>query len=412
MAEEEREVIETEEERLLRLAREMKPVIQFPDILGPLRTLGEMITNAFRGFIEYIAEGLKKFWDLVIPTKEILPKEIFSSLTTTTPDWAKPFTNELTHYYLRQTDTLINSLVESNPYVDVRVQDEVSNKLRTFLLPTTATIVTASIAAQLAELIHPLRELRVSETVKSILTGMGLFTVNSALWGLLYSELLIQPLKYELNTLVRPWLPPQSLVDTMYFQEGITEDTWTDYYRKLGWSDSWIEAWRKARYSPPSVWLLYRLMENPNIPTEWYDKVLRYHRLDEEDRELLKEAFKWYSLKDEIYRYRDAVVSYFKKGLISKTKLVEELTNLPLSKEAVDYTVALAEFSRDIELKEDRVNAIREGFRKGKLTELEYVNMLKDEGIEEVVIESWLYLDKVKRKVELRKTVVSLAEVG
>jgi len=370
------------------------------------------ITKAFGGFITYIAEGLKKFWLAVIPAKELLPKEIFTHLTTTTPEWARPLVNDLAHYYLNQAKGVIRSVVETNPYVDTKVQEDVARRLDTILLPSISAIVVSSVAAQLAELIHPLRELRVSETVRNILAALGLYTIVSGAWNVIYTDVFLQPLKYDLNALVRPWLPPQSLVDTMLFQEGIEEREWEEYYRKLGWSDRWISAWRKARYSPPSVWLLYRLMENPNVPEEWYDKVLRYHRIDEEDREVLKEGFRWYSLKDEIYRYRDRLVYYYRKGLIPKTRFIEELDTLPLSKDVIDYVVRTAELERDIELKEDRINAVREGFRKGKLTELEYVSMLREEGIEEPVIQSWLALDKVKRRVELRKTVVSLAEVG
>ena len=412
MAERKEEIPKTPEEELLEALRERRPLIQFPDILGPLRELGKTIVDAFRGFIDYISDGLGKFWERVIPAKEVLPTEIYSSLTTTTPEWAKPLVNELTHYFISQADTVISSSIESNPYVDTRIQDQVTSKIRTFLLPSTIAIVAASVAAQLAELIHPLRELRVSETVKSILTAMGLFTINQMIWSVLYGEALIQPLKYDLNALLRPWLPPASVVDTMLFQEGIDETAWEDYYRRIEWSDFWINAWRKARYNPPSVWLLYRLMENPNIPEEWYDKVLRYHRYDVEDREVLKEAFKWYSLKDEIYRYRNTLVSWYKKGMLSKDRLISELSNLPLSEEVISWTVALADLESEMEVLEDKVNTIREGFKKGKINELEYINQLKLLGIEDRRISAWLELDKIKRKVELRKTVVSLEEVG
>jgi hypothetical protein len=198
----------------------------------------------------------------------------------------------------------------------------------------------------------------------------------------------------------------------MLFQEGIDENAWEDYYRKMGWSDFWINAWRKARYRPPSPWLVYRVIENPNVPEEWYDKVLRYHGYDAEDRKVMIEAFRWYSLKDEIYKYRDKVVYWYKKGMLSKDRLLNELSNLPLSKEVISWTVALADLEAEMEVLEDKVNTIREGFRKGKINELEYINQLKLLGIEEKRISAWLELDKIKRKVELRKTVVSLEEVG
>jgi hypothetical protein len=381
-------------------------------ILGPIQSLANAILAGLSAFRDWIADGIKKFWDKVIPVKEVLPKEIYTSLTTTTPDWAKPLVNELTHYYLAQARAVITSAVESNPYVDVRIQKDVETRISNILMPAITTLVVSSVAAQLAELIHPLRELRVSETVKNVLTAFGLYAVVDTTWRLLYGEALIQPLKYELNALIRPWLPPQPIVDQMYFQEGITEEEWEDYYRKMGWSERWIAAWRKARYRPPSVWLLYRVIENPNVPEGWYDKVLRYHALDAEDRAVMIEAFKWIAHKDEIYRYRDRVVYYYKKGLINRERLIAELEKLPLTADTIELTVELADFESEMEVLEDKVNAIREGFRKGKITELEYMNQLKSLGIEERRIAAWLELDKLKRKVELRKTVVSLGEVG
>jgi hypothetical protein len=158
--------------------------------------------------------------------------------------------------------------------------------------------------------------------------------------------------------------------------------------------------------------MLYRVFEIPNIPESWYEKVLKYHGLDEEDRTILKEGIKFISLKDEIYTYRDKLKYYYKKGLISKDKFLAYMGELPLTAEVINLTVKTAELERDMELKEDLVNSIREGFKKGKLKEDEYKSMLKDLGIDDEVISSWLQLDKVKRKVELRKTVVSLMEVG
>jgi len=389
--------------------REERPII---DLWSPLRAFAEWLLSGFERFKQWIADGIKTFWDKVIPLKEQLPRDIYSSLTTTSPEWATPLTNELVHYYINYVKSYIKSIIESSPYVDRRVDDEVVAKLASILIPSATTTVVLSIAAQLAELLHPLRELRIGETIRDIEKAMGLSEVIASVYRVLYSETIIQPLKYDLNSIVRPFLPPPNVVDTMLFQEGIDERKWEEFYRKIGWGDEWIVAWRKARYRPPSPFLLYRLMENPNIPQEWYDKVLRYHALDEEDRSILIEAFKWYSLKDEIYRYRDSLVSYYRKGVLSKTRLLEEMNNLPLSKDVVDWTVKLADFSREMELREDLINSIREGFRKGKITELEYVNQLKDLNVDEPVIYSWLALDKVKRRVELRKTVVSLEEVG
>ena len=389
--------------------REKPPVI---DLWGPLRALGELIANAFKGFIDFIAEGLAKFWMRMIPAKEILPKEIYTSLTSSSPEWTIPLINDLVHYYVREASEYISSVVETNPYIDSSVGREVEEKIKTFLLPSAIAMITLSVVSQLAELLHPLRELRVGETVRDVLRAMGVTQLVDSMFRMIYSESLLQPLKYDLNYLVRPWLPPQNIVDTMLFQEGIDEKKWEEYYRRIGWAEEWIDAWRKARYRPPSMWILYRVIENPNIPDEWYDKVLRYHGLDEEDREVLKEVFKWYSLKDEIYRYRDRVVYWYRKGMMSKERLLQELTSLPLSKEVIDYTVALADLEYEFEVLEDKVSTVREGFRKGRVSELEYVNMLRELGVGEERIAVWLELDKLKRKVELRKTVVSLAEVG
>jgi len=386
--------------------------IQWPDFGKILSDFIDRVKEAFRGFIDFIAEGIAKFWERAIPAREAIPKEIASSLTTTTPDWAKPLINELTHHYLKQVKTVTRSLIAINPYIDRNAEDAVYDKVASIIIPAASTVIATAVATQLAEIVHPLRELRVSEMTRAILEAMGVFALVNAVWNLIYMESLIQPLKYELNYVVRPWLPPQSIVDTMLFQEGIGERAWEEYYRKIGWSEEWINAWRKARHRPPSPFLLYRLMENPNIPARWYDKVLRYHGLDKEDVEILKEAFKWYALKDEIYKYRDAVVYWYRKGLINTARLYSELSALPLSKDVIEWTASLAKLHREMEIREDLISAIREGFRKGKITELEYVNQLRALDVEDPVIAGWLEVDKVKRKVELRKTVVSLEEVG
>lgn len=395
-----------------RIEQEIRGLKEGFDFKGPIESLKEKLSELFSKIRDHIADGLRAFWEKVIPAREMLPKEIYSSLTTTTPDWAKPLVNELTHYYLSQADAVINSVVESNPYVDTRYQEQIKVRLKSYLLPAAAAIITSSVAAQLAELIHPIRELRVSDTVRSILTALGLFTVVNSVWTTVYNDILVYPLKYELHALARPFLPPPEIVDTMLFQGGINEAAWEEYYKKYGWSDFWINAWRIARHRPPSAYLLYRVIENPNIPEEWYREVLREHGYKPQDIEVMIQAIKWYSLKDEIYRYRDTLVSYYKKGLINRERLINELTNLPLSREVINWVVAKADLEAEMEIIEDKVNAIREGFRKGRVTELEYINMLRQLGIEERRINAWLELDKIKRKVELRKTVVSLEEVG
>ena len=395
-----------------RVEQEIRGLKEGFDFKGPIESLKEKLAELFGKIKDHIADGLRAFWEKVIPTREVLPKEIYSSLTTTTPDWAKPLVNELTHYYLSQADAVINSVIESNPYIDARYQEQVKARLKSYLLPATAAIITGSVAAQLAELIHPVRELRVSETVRNILTALGLYTVVSSVWSTIYNDILVYPLKYELHALARPFLPPPEIVDNMLFNRAITEDDWVEYYRKYGWSDFWINAWRVARYRPPSAYILYRVIENPNIPEEWYRQVLEQHGYKPQDIELMIQAFKWYSLKDEIYSYRNALVNYYKKGLINRDRLVNELSNLPLSREVINWTVAKADLEAEMEILEDKVNAVREGFRKGKITEIEYINQLRAFGIEERRINSWLELDKIKRKVELRSTVVSLQEVG
>jgi len=279
------------------------PEIKWPDFFDIGKKLVNLLLGGFEKFRDWIADGLKAFWEKVIPVKETLTKDLSESLRTSTPDWAKPLVNDLTHYFISYTDGVVDSVVSANPYIDPKYEGAIRERLKTYLMPAATAVIAASVAAQLAELLHPLRELRVSETVKNVLNVMGLFTVTNAIWNILYSEALIQPFKYELNSMVRPWLPPSSIVDTMLFQEGIDEEKWEEYYRKIGWSEEWIKAWKKARTRPPSVFIIYRVMEWPNTPEKWIDKVLRYHAYDEEDREILKEFFRWYALRDEFERY-------------------------------------------------------------------------------------------------------------
>lgn len=204
---------------------------------------------------------------------------------------------------------------------------------------TTVLGFTLSMAVPLVagELVHPFKEMGLKQ-VSAMLYDMGGFgRIASALTLELATASYITPLRWSLNSLMRPNLPPLALFDQMLFQENIDEGTWETAHRMYGWKDTHIAAWRKTMSRVPAQRTVLSLLEDPDVDLEWIRQKIRWGGFDAKDAEQLIAYGKRRVLSDE----RKALIAQEEKdfvdGVVTEETFKGDLAELHITTGEIEY---------------------------------------------------------------------------
>jgi len=292
-----------------------------------------------------------------------------------------------------------------------------------------------------SELVHPMKSLgmgRLSALLYDI-GGFGVlaYNINSTI----VNTLTTPKLKYALNYLVRPWIPPAEDLVTFYAREAINPEDFRRYMHLQGFDDFFIDAYLAAHWVPPPIHQVYDLlrrrlidlatakdlikrldiMEEMREPlaklaylvpprvdvrrgyeygllsAEEVDDYLRKGGYSDEDAVILGKIQRRLALSAEISDLRREFEKDYVDGFIDEDTFRANLAELGFPDELIEFRVEAIKTRHEREYKREQIRIYREAFRKDLITAEDLKSFLLELGLSEEKADPIVTLEQLKK---------------
>jgi hypothetical protein len=224
------------------------------------------------------------------------------------------------------------------------------------------------------ELVHPMKQMGFPQLSAMLYDMSGFGKIASALTLELATASYITPLRWGLNMLWRPRIPPTAMADRMLLEGHIGEGDWRTIYAKWGWREGDIDAWRRSMYTKPNQRTLLTMLEDPEVPEDWIVRKLTELGLERPDvdqlvsyKRRLIEAKRLARFDSEKSKLVTNAKYDFTRGYITEEDLRNTLKSLDYTPEEVEYHVRDAREDRERKRKDMLVDNYVEAYVKGMI---------------------------------------------
>jgi hypothetical protein len=247
------------------------------------------------------------------------------------------------------------------------------------------------IASVLGELVHPLKELGLGKMSALVYDLAGWQWIMSAIIGTVAYVSLRTPLRYQFNALVRPRVPDERDLITMVTKEDIDLDVFKKVMPFYGYSDYWIGNFIKTMYREPRYFELRLMAEGVPVDMDWL--LLKSIRMQftRDDAEIMAEALKWSSLKDEVTALKSLNTALYKAGRISEDEFRANLVRMKYDPEWVEIITQLTKQQMDIEIYQTLGKAALDAFKYNMTSKEDCIEALIALGFRKEWIEAEIY---------------------
>jgi hypothetical protein len=361
-----------------------------------LKGMGEALGTALQGFMDWLLKGLGT---VATTVGSFLNERVVAPLASAVGGLKTWLTNALQGLF-QSVLSFFSSPKSPDPQDPVRSIAEVLTTVFGFTLSMALPLMAG-------ELVHPLKEMGFKQVSAMLYDMAGFGKIASALTLELATASYIMPLRWGLNMLWRPRIPPTSMADRMLFEGNIDEAGWRTIYAKWGWKEADINAWRRTMYIKPNQRTLLTMLEDPEVPEEWVLRKLSELGLEPGDRDQLVEykrrlieAKRLARLDPEKSRLITNAKSDLVKGYITEGTLRATLAELGIEADEIDYHVADALGDRLRRYKDQLLDTYRDGYVKDLVTDDELEARVREVLVDEEAADLFLqaaYIAKYRR---------------
>jgi len=205
--------------------------------------------------------------------------------------------------------------------------------------------MSAHAIAVIAENVHPLKTLGMSQIAAMIGDLSAFGRIAAATLGVYTSVALAGPMRYAVQKETRPVLPDDGLLQTLAVKQDVTLEQFREYMKYQGYSDYWIGRIEATMYREPMYRELLIMAESDVATDAWMIDKLRRSGYDRDDAPVMHRALlKRIALAQRNSYYSEAFKLY-KEGYITKEYFTRVLDELGFRPEAKHFAVRSAELA-------------------------------------------------------------------
>jgi len=194
-----------------------------------------------------------------------------------------------------------------------------------------------NVAAQAIELIHPIKNMGIVQTVTTLLDSLGIRQFAFGAYALLVAGALEKPVRQGLALRYRPEIPSTQLADTMYFQKQLTIEAWRRIYGLRGWAENYITAWYNSMWTEPSDRMIVGMVEGGEVELEWLQEKLLRRRYRPEDAARIMRYGIRKALGDEIKAMISEIGADLSAGISDIDEAEQELTDVGVKGKELEF---------------------------------------------------------------------------
>lgn len=281
---------------------------------------------------------------------------------------AAPAAEALAGAVLQPVIDMVISTMES---AGQTVPADVRSKLAGVLIPVLSLGLTLEIASDLAELIHPLKNMGLSGASHFIHDTCGFTALTESYIYPIRRSLIEQPTTYNINRLTQPNYIGPTQARVLVWKRLITPDKYADVLRVHGIREEFVPALQADVWRELSIRDLQRAYDVDTVPDDFARATIRRGGLSDPDVEVVLKSLKKRVLVKELGDIRILQRSQYKDGTITKAQYLEILQRRDVTgQDAQELINAVDAENKHDALEEDRA-LYEKKFLDGRATQAE-----------------------------------------
>lgn len=205
--------------------------------------------NAELGIFGGFAEALSKGFDKLKDGAEMSIEEIIETvLPSDSPALVEAFDPAIE----RLMNTLFSTLEFAGKEVDPKLKSDITDKIK----PMIRLVVTFEVGSWLAEWIQPMKNTGLRHVAHGLYDTVGFKALSAAYLDPVRLNLVTQPVKYNINELTTPFIPPWKDALEWYGRGHIDEAEMLSLRKKHGIEDGWDYRYTRMGTKPSSYFML------------------------------------------------------------------------------------------------------------------------------------------------------------
>ncbi len=325
----------------------------------------------------------------------------------------------ITDAFKDKIDLLVDVIFNAADPDGKKIPEEMRKRIRNGVVPILGVGTTFTVGTALAELIHPTKEMGWGRVSHMLYEVVGMKAMANAYIDPLRLNLIKQPMKYAINELTTPFIPPWKDFVEWYGRGHIDEDEMTTAMRMHGVKTEWQYRYQRMGSKPSSYFMLNAIGKegfwDPDDFRFWLsdagygafqitDELLTPYEVkyglkppSTTQIEFLLMAYNNMNIRSAIGDRRAMAKTLFAAGSISREDFEKALVKGKISKADMKEPLDLLEDLEALKYRKEYQRAYEKKYRLGRLTKAELETKLKEIGLKAEYIKARVeYLFVVK----------------
>jgi hypothetical protein len=247
------------------------------------------------------------------------------------------------------------------------------------------------------ELLAPLKQIGLGNISAIIYDLINYKTLTAAFMSVLAMVYITQPLRYYYNRAARQMIPNEMELRTLYADQQITLDEYSDNMAWHGYPDTWIADMAGIAYRPLSAFLLSSLVSAGVMADSDVDEMVRLSGYGPETGVIIKEYVTRSKTTAAKALSSSTAVSAYKVGLDDETAFRNNLADLGYDQAESDRLVVSAELEYSYNYRSDLLSFYTDAYHRNDIEEPELRSDLASLGVVPGKIDLIVEAQKIKR---------------
>lgn len=253
------------------------------------------------------------------------------------------------------------------------------------------------------ELMHPLKEIGMGHVSAMIGDVINYRVISGAFMGALVGAALSTPLRYYFNYTLRPWLPDRRVINEAMSRDmfGNPEDLnpelapqiralvgpggWEAFERRMlgyhGFADEWYAVYKELANTRVGYFALAAVSRDGTFDEPIFKSELMRGGYGAPTRAMLLDMYRRASLGEVKGLYIGDPISAFKEGWFDEARLSRELIECGIPEASLPRYLHAAWIKYEVDLLSDRLAGLKEAYRKGLVTDDNFLGALTTWGM-------------------------------
>ncbi len=257
--------------------------------------------------------------------------------------------------------------------------------------------------AKLPDVLDPIKNFNFDRIIQQLYWSLGLGWLSWIVFAEPFRVIIADPLQNYYLSIYKPLMPSKSLFDDLYKSKMISFEEYKNYLAKIGYREEWAKLYAKTIWNPPTDSTLKYALEAGKLGDMQLQEYANWKGYDDYGTQLYIEYLKNEALGKAKDLTMSQILKAYSLGLITREQAEEMLQSIGYSAKKASILLDLQDSEQQLQLTKLKTEIILEDLKDGYIDEQTAIQRLIEIGIDKAKAQLMVELTLAKKRKEIRQ---------